>query len=300
MFIVPDSKEERIMATNYERTQLDLGINDCGYQLKNPVKNGPLLFGHNSLHFCYEGEGFICVDNKTFKVGEGQFFLTPSGSVSVYYPNPVNPWKYAWVGIYGLESEKYLSLAGLGKNNPVISSEKNIVMPFYYDIFNLITENTLSSRTKALALLYGMFAAVYKINKIDVSKEKNANEYIRQALFFIHENYMHGITVSDICKKINLNRTYFSGIFKQYTKFSPVRYLLDTRISNAAKLLKETELSITEISALTGFKDSVNFSIQFKKRTGLSPQKYRFSPVSDLDAFQPYKNKGNKLLEKLR
>lgn len=274
-YYLPPVAGERIFAENWVRTQIDLGITDAGYQLCNPVRNGPLLFGHNSLHYVYEGKGFIIVDNKTFSVDKGDIFLAPAGSVSIYYPDKESPWKYCWIGIYGLESPKYLKRAGLSKDCPVLSLKQTDVYGFITRVYKNILENTLASRTRALGEVYALFAEIFREINADSEKERNANEYIQTALFFIHENYMHGITVKDICKRVNLNRTYFSGIFKESTKLSPMEYLLETRIKNAERLLAETKRTIAEIGELVGFKDSVNFSIQFKKHLGLSPKKYR-------------------------
>lgn len=271
----PPIPGERVFAENWVRTQVELGITDVGYQLKNPVRTGPLAFGHNSMHYVYEGKGTLIVDNKKFSVNKGDIFLAPAGSVSIYYPNQNEPWKYCWIGLYGLKTLDFFQSAGLCKDMPVLSIEETDILGYVKRIYEYTILNTLSSRTRALAEVYFMFADIFKEKNSQTEPIRNANEYVQTALYFIHENYMRGISVTDICKRVNLNRTYFAGIFKDHTRMSPIQYLLDTRIESAKRLLCETTRTITEISELVGFKDSINFSIQFKKHLGVSPKKYR-------------------------
>ena len=56
---------------------------------------------------------------------------------------------------------------------------------------------------------------------------------------------------------------------------SPQKYLINFRLNQACKLMKNTELSIAEISRSVGYQDPLYFSKLFKKEKGLSPSKYR-------------------------
>jgi YesN/AraC family two-component response regulator len=56
---------------------------------------------------------------------------------------------------------------------------------------------------------------------------------------------------------------------------TPVEYLIRHRIGKAASLFKEENLSVGEVSEMTGFADSNYFSRQFKKKTGFSPREYK-------------------------
>jgi AraC-like DNA-binding protein len=62
---------------------------------------------------------------------------------------------------------------------------------------------------------------------------------------------------------------------KNYTGFSPLNYLINIRISEAIRLLKKNETSLTDIAYETGFYSSQHFSTTFKKLTGYSPRQFR-------------------------
>jgi AraC-like DNA-binding protein len=57
--------------------------------------------------------------------------------------------------------------------------------------------------------------------------------------------------------------------------FSPLNYLINIRISEAIKLLKTPNISLTDIALDTGFYSSQHFSTTFKKLTGYTPSEFR-------------------------
>ncbi|HPH20541.1 MAG TPA: helix-turn-helix transcriptional regulator, partial [Haliscomenobacter sp.] len=62
---------------------------------------------------------------------------------------------------------------------------------------------------------------------------------------------------------------------KAFTGFSPLHYLINLRIAEAIKLLRQTKMSLTDIAFDTGFYSSQHFSSTFKKLTGYTPRAYR-------------------------
>lgn len=54
-----------------------------------------------------------------------------------------------------------------------------------------------------------------------------------------------------------------------------MQYLQQVRIDNAKELLKNTNLSISEVAASVGYSDSSYFTAQFKKSISLPPKEYR-------------------------
>ena len=56
---------------------------------------------------------------------------------------------------------------------------------------------------------------------------------------------------------------------------SPTLFLIGARMELAAKLLKETLLTISEIAERCGYEDIYYFSKSFKKHHSISPGRYR-------------------------
>lgn len=75
----------------------------------------------------------------------------------------------------------------------------------------------------------------------------------------------------------SMGRTAFAEQVKELRVDSPVRTLSRIRIERAKHLLRETNLSITEIAGQCGFSSSQRFATVFKKFSDMSPRHYRAS-----------------------
>ncbi|OAB26539.1 hypothetical protein PMSD_25490 [Paenibacillus macquariensis subsp. defensor] len=92
---------------------------------------------------------------------------------------------------------------------------------------------------------------------------------------YVNENYAQDIMLSELALQLHLNYSYLSYYFKQQTNENLTTYINKVRIENAKQLLLNWELSISEISRMTGFSEHNYFSKVFKKITGMTPAEYR-------------------------
>lgn len=92
---------------------------------------------------------------------------------------------------------------------------------------------------------------------------------------YIETNYMHDITL-DMCSQIvDCSKYELCNKFKKSTGRTVVEYINYIRLFHAKKLLKENEISITEVALKTGFSSVQYFNRTFKKYNGISPKAYR-------------------------
>lgn len=101
------------------------------------------------------------------------------------------------------------------------------------------------------------------------------DEVIQNTAKYIRTNYNQPITLEIAARYANMSTTYFSKKFKSVTGFGFKEYLCKIRLTEASKLLLETNNSITDIAFSCGFSDSNYFGDVFKKLKGISPLQYR-------------------------
>ena len=77
-----------------------------------------------------------------------------------------------------------------------------------------------------------------------------------------------------LAEKLNMNYSYVSTLFSEYTHSSIENYIILQKIERAKKLLLQ-ELSLTEISYILNYSSVAHLSGQFKKTTGLSPSVFK-------------------------
>ncbi len=96
----------------------------------------------------------------------------------------------------------------------------------------------------------------------------------------LRANLSHQWTVEEMAALVGMGTTLFTEKVKSYSGFSPINYLINIRISEAIKLLKRPEISVTDIALDTGFYSSQHFSTTFKKLTGYRPSEFRKNHLS--------------------
>lgn len=97
----------------------------------------------------------------------------------------------------------------------------------------------------------------------------------QQAKSYIRENIGEKILIGDICNRLNCSKSTLLTSFKKQYGITVNAYITELRLAMAVKLLTESDLTISEISAETGFSDQSYFSKVFSARYGASPSEYR-------------------------
>jgi len=110
----------------------------------------------------------------------------------------------------------------------------------------------------------------------DVRKEFSGKERaINAAITFLEENYRKDIRLKDIVDKVHLSQSWLYDAFKSATGTSLFDYLTRFRLDAARKLLRESELSVKEISYQVGFHDPNYFSRAFARAFNEAPTAFR-------------------------
>lgn len=100
---------------------------------------------------------------------------------------------------------------------------------------------------------------------------------------YLTEHYTEKINLGNLCFIFGTNKTSLCREFKSTYGLTILEYIHSQRIKTAKKMLRDKEISVTEISEKLGF-DSVHyFSRLFKKHTGVSPVNYAKSIKSKLN-----------------
>lgn len=113
--------------------------------------------------------------------------------------------------------------------------------------------------------------------KIKMSSVVSADNQrkLEKAIEYIHKQYSEKINIDTVAKISCLSKRHFSRLFREAFNMTFRDYIIDFRFEKSQEILKNTALSITEISLEVGFFDLTHFERMFKKRCGWSPQQYR-------------------------
>lgn len=117
-------------------------------------------------------------------------------------------------------------------------------------------------------------------------QREDSNNLPQQHLKFAEiVDYVRGhmgkeITVEDLAIFANMTIATLERRFKEHLGITPQRFLLETRMAAAAKLLQNSPLPITEIAYQVGYQNNTSFTRAFKRYTGKAPSHFRKTQIS--------------------
>jgi len=105
----------------------------------------------------------------------------------------------------------------------------------------------------------------------------NAREaaFLGRAKDLVDRSYPQPLDVVAPARQARVSPYHFSRRFKEAFGETPHQYVLTRRVERAQELLRNTELSVTEICFEVGFQSLGSFSTAFHKVAGMTPTAYR-------------------------
>lgn len=103
----------------------------------------------------------------------------------------------------------------------------------------------------------------------------NDSAKMQKVLDYALNHFKEDITIEQAAKLTHLSPSAFCRYFKSRTQKSFLAFVIEMRLMEACKLLKETDLSVLDICYETGFKNLSNFNRLFRKKFNQNPLVYR-------------------------
>ncbi len=162
----------------------------------------------------------------------------------------------------------------LMNNVPVLSklSEAGRILRYIHDE---ISNQEIGYTTRVNQLIDELFIIITRHLTKQNNRARDFPKVFMQLEQALRQNLSHQWTVEEMAAIAGMGTTLFNERVKNYTGFTPLNYLINIRISDAIKLLKKEDVSITDIALDTGFYSSQHFSTTFKKLTGYTPSEFR-------------------------
>ena len=107
------------------------------------------------------------------------------------------------------------------------------------------------------------------------SKSLRDSERIKLMLSYIHQHYSHTISTKSIAAAASVSESECLRCFRSTIGTTPIQYLKQHRLRQAAMQLLGTSDKISEIAEQCGFQDMSYFTKSFREAEGCSPSDYR-------------------------
>ena len=109
----------------------------------------------------------------------------------------------------------------------------------------------------------------------DLYRFNHKQARLQTMMQYIHDHYTEEITLETIAASASISKSGALHIFQSGIHISPVAYLIQYRLAQAAEQLCTTQKSVYSIAEETGFASSGYFCRKFRQHYHMSPNEYR-------------------------
>jgi YesN/AraC family two-component response regulator len=152
-------------------------------------------------------------------------------------------------------------------------ADSYIVKPFNMDILRRIIINLLNSH-RLLQLKYGRNDSLEE--QVEDVKMKSPDEKLLDRVMAAINEHLDDsdLSVDMIAEQVGISRVHLHRKMKELTGQTPHDFIRNLRLKQAANLLANHGMNVTEVMYACGFSNSASFSTVFKKFYGMSPRDY--------------------------
>ena len=147
-------------------------------------------------------------------------------------------------------------------------------LQFYFENPELVSDELLKIKLKELILLLAKTESAEAICNLIAGMFTPLEINIREV---VEANIFNNLSIEELASLCSLSLSSFKREFEKHYDTSPAKYIKKRRLDNAARLLKGTQLRISDIAFDCGFNDLAHFSKSFQKEFDASPSEYRLS-----------------------
>ena len=245
------------------------------------------------LIFITSGGGRHWIDGDVYPVAAGDVFLI-QGNTEHYFTERHN------LGMYNIMFDDFYlkdhlhslrSMPGFNafflfeptfRRSHKFRSRLHISPDALFQATTLLRQMELENSAAAPGFDLVMLAQVLEIFVFlsrEYSKEKNpmARSLFRlgEVISRLENDFLRHWTIADISRIAAMAPSTLLPAFRRATGVSPIRYLLDVRLTKAAERLLKSDDPVSEVAAACGFPDSNYFSRCFRRRYNCSPREFR-------------------------
>lgn len=245
------------------------------------------------IGFCLNGEKIINYKGK-HKIKKGEvFYFRPTEDFSVefsehsflYYFLDLNYFKESLhCRKHGGNCKKmYCTSYGdhICKKGQIIIEKAPNVMRSYGNEIKKIKKLEIHNFLDYTNLKGQLFTYLNWFIKLRLSGKLNSNKkrcglcYASKAKKIIIDNLEEPITVKEIAEILDVSIYRLQKSFKKLENTTVYNYILTSKIENSKMFLRESDISILDISQKLGYENPSKFSTAFKNITGFTPSEYR-------------------------
>ena len=154
-----------------------------------------------------------------------------------------------------------------------LGADAYLAKPFSLEELHLTIDNLIDNVRRLKGKFSGALKQDDKVEKVEVKGYDE--ELMERIMKVVNENLSDSdFNVEKMCDEVGVSRTQLHRKLKEMTGVPTSEFLRNIRLNEAARLIRERKINITQVSYMVGFANNSHFSTAFKKYFGMSPSEY--------------------------
>ncbi len=168
-------------------------------------------------------------------------------------------------------------ISQINKYNKAVTFQGESLLSIKRIMTRMIKQSNIERLSSLLKIFYVITSmAETKVVGEFVKQNKSSLKMQEISRYIVH-NYQNKITLDTVANYFGMNKSSFCSFYKREKGKSFFTSLNEYRIECSCLMLRETTMSIANISQAVGFEDIPYYNRTFKKKIGLSPKDYRLN-----------------------
>lgn len=228
------------------------------------------------LFYVVGGAGQIQIDQELYPVSARQMVIINPNVMHTEVSLNAAPLEYVVLGIEGLELSaepgeegRFRILDHHDSLDSIYSCLQNILQEIHS---GLPGSETICQAYMEILVTRLMRSTDFAVNPDPLPSDNNQCVAVRR---YIDAHFKESLTLDTLAQVAHVNKYYLAHSFKEEFGVSPISYQLNRRIEESCYLLRQTDMSLSQIAHVLGFSSSSYFSQIFRKSRGMSPSEFR-------------------------
>lgn len=179
--------------------------------------------------------------------------------------------------------------------------DRNLIGTFRMsaDVRRLALEVSASCRVEEVSMLESSIRVLRLLDSLsrEANREATAIQWqapaggvldqIFRARQIIESRFNEPLTLKEIARSVGMSEAKLKTAFRTTYGTPPIGYLSAVRVERAQALLRNNDLTISQIAHAVGYTHPTNFTVAFRRATGLAPRSLRNRIVADRNSTHP-------------
>lgn len=233
----------------------------------------------NSFFFAIvlKGRGSMTYKGHTFHLTEGTCLFIDCLEPHIYQSDKNSLCEMMFIHFSGVTASEYYKLFDSTYVNAVRPADIEPFKNTMKKIADINIKNIPYTELITSKLITDLLTLLITFKSTDSDENSKVSVIMNKIKQYIDEHFSDEIYLEVLAEKFGISKFNITREFKKIFGINISKYILAKRLSYSKQLLRFSDKSIEEISAICGFYDTSYFNKQFKASEDITPLKYRKS-----------------------